>query len=184
MATPEFTLLGDAVWLDFVNSARGREPDPSRSPARRRRLQPLGRWPRSSIRTPTCAFPLVLRLPRPADRSWPRRCTPGVQPPAGGHHRDQHPSRRHAAAATSSPGSNGSWRIRFAPARPLARARGHRPIRRRDPGRSGGHRPMLRRRDLHPLLHRRLAQPAAAGGAIRRSAASNGRVERRRGMQR
>ena len=28
MAHPEFTLLGDAVWLDFVNSARGRTPSP------------------------------------------------------------------------------------------------------------------------------------------------------------
>ncbi len=28
MAHPEFTLLGDAVWLDFVNSARGRTPAP------------------------------------------------------------------------------------------------------------------------------------------------------------
>ncbi len=25
---PEFTLLGDAVWLDFVNTARGRVPSP------------------------------------------------------------------------------------------------------------------------------------------------------------
>jgi predicted RNA-binding Zn ribbon-like protein len=28
MAHPEFTLLGDAVWLDFINSARGRTPSP------------------------------------------------------------------------------------------------------------------------------------------------------------
>ena len=28
MVHPEFTLLGDAVWLDFVNSARGRTPSP------------------------------------------------------------------------------------------------------------------------------------------------------------
>jgi predicted RNA-binding Zn ribbon-like protein len=28
MAAPEFTLLGDAIWLDFVNSARGRVPSP------------------------------------------------------------------------------------------------------------------------------------------------------------
>ncbi len=28
MAHPEFILLGDAVWLDFVNSARGRTPYP------------------------------------------------------------------------------------------------------------------------------------------------------------
>jgi predicted RNA-binding Zn ribbon-like protein len=28
MAHPEFTLLGDAVWLDFVNTTLGRTPDP------------------------------------------------------------------------------------------------------------------------------------------------------------
>lgn len=28
MADPEFTLLGDAVWLDFINTARGRIPSP------------------------------------------------------------------------------------------------------------------------------------------------------------
>lgn len=28
MADPEFTLLGDAVWLDFINTARGRVPSP------------------------------------------------------------------------------------------------------------------------------------------------------------
>ena len=28
MPEPEFTMLGDAVWLDFVNTARGRVPSP------------------------------------------------------------------------------------------------------------------------------------------------------------
>ncbi|HEU5304834.1 MAG TPA: ABATE domain-containing protein [Gemmatimonadales bacterium] len=28
MVDPEFTLLGDAIWLDFVNTARGRVPAP------------------------------------------------------------------------------------------------------------------------------------------------------------
>lgn len=28
MSDPEFILLGDAVWIDFVNTARGREADP------------------------------------------------------------------------------------------------------------------------------------------------------------
>ena len=28
MDHPEFTLLGDAVWLDFINSALGRSPNP------------------------------------------------------------------------------------------------------------------------------------------------------------
>ena len=41
MADPEFILLGDAVWLDFVNTARGRDPCPARPAARRGRLHPL-----------------------------------------------------------------------------------------------------------------------------------------------
>jgi predicted RNA-binding Zn ribbon-like protein len=28
MLQPEFTLLGDAIWLDFINTARGRIPSP------------------------------------------------------------------------------------------------------------------------------------------------------------
>jgi predicted RNA-binding Zn ribbon-like protein len=32
MADPEFLLLGDAVWLDFVNTARGRRPRADRLP--------------------------------------------------------------------------------------------------------------------------------------------------------
>lgn len=28
MSEPEFTLLGDAIWLDFVNTARSRAPEP------------------------------------------------------------------------------------------------------------------------------------------------------------
>jgi predicted RNA-binding Zn ribbon-like protein len=27
MSDPEFILLGDAVWIDFINTARGRQPD-------------------------------------------------------------------------------------------------------------------------------------------------------------
>jgi predicted RNA-binding Zn ribbon-like protein len=40
----EFTLLGDAVWLDFVNTARGREASP---PDRLRDLPALHRWVRA-----------------------------------------------------------------------------------------------------------------------------------------
>ena len=32
MADPEFILLGDALWLDFVNTARGRGPVTDRLP--------------------------------------------------------------------------------------------------------------------------------------------------------
>ena len=43
MTGPEFLLLGDAVWLDFVNSARGRDPDP---PDLLPDMAAFGRWAR------------------------------------------------------------------------------------------------------------------------------------------
>jgi predicted RNA-binding Zn ribbon-like protein len=41
MSESEFTLLGDAVWLDFVNTARGRVPSP---PDLLPNLGAVGRW--------------------------------------------------------------------------------------------------------------------------------------------
>jgi predicted RNA-binding Zn ribbon-like protein len=41
MSESEFTLLGDAVWLDFVNTARGRVPSP---PELLTDLAAVGRW--------------------------------------------------------------------------------------------------------------------------------------------
>jgi predicted RNA-binding Zn ribbon-like protein len=41
MPEPEFTLLGDAIWLDFVNTARGRVPSP---PDRLCDIDALVRW--------------------------------------------------------------------------------------------------------------------------------------------
>src|SRR3990172_6269810 len=41
MSEPEFTLLGDAVWLDFVNTARGRVPSP---PDLLPTVAAVGRW--------------------------------------------------------------------------------------------------------------------------------------------
>ena len=43
MSDPEFLLLGDAVWLDFVNSARGRDPFP---PDLLPDIAAFGRWAR------------------------------------------------------------------------------------------------------------------------------------------
>ena len=42
MALEEFILLGDALWLDFVNSARGRRRCFARPPLRSRRLGRAG----------------------------------------------------------------------------------------------------------------------------------------------
>ena len=43
MIDSEFLLLGDAVWLDFVNSARGRDPSP---PDLLPDIAAFGRWAR------------------------------------------------------------------------------------------------------------------------------------------
>ena len=44
MSESEFTLLGDAVWLDFVNTAQGRaSPPPDLLPS----LEAVGRWARA-----------------------------------------------------------------------------------------------------------------------------------------
>ena len=44
MSESEFTLLGDAVWLDFVNTGRGRVPSP---PDLLRDAAAVGRWARA-----------------------------------------------------------------------------------------------------------------------------------------
>jgi predicted RNA-binding Zn ribbon-like protein len=117
MDQPEFTLLGDAVWLDFVNSALGRTPNsPDLLPdaaafarwAHAQRLLQLDRGPSyravCDLRTRLTALAEALHA--------------GLQPPAG------------AIAAINDllsecPGSHrlvrvaGEWRLQFAPARPL-----------------------------------------------------------------
>jgi predicted RNA-binding Zn ribbon-like protein len=44
MSESEFTLLGDAVWLDFVNTVRGRVPSP---PDLLPNIAAVGRWARA-----------------------------------------------------------------------------------------------------------------------------------------
>ena len=48
MSQSEFTLLGDALWLDFVNTARGRDPIPPDLLPGRGRHGALGLGPESS----------------------------------------------------------------------------------------------------------------------------------------
>jgi predicted RNA-binding Zn ribbon-like protein len=118
MAHPEFTLLGDAVWLDFVNSARGRSLAPpdllpdalafTRWAHAQRLMQPNGGAP----------YP-VIRLFRQQLTALAEALDAGVQPPAG------------AIAAINailagSTGSHrltrvgGAWRLQFAPTQALA----------------------------------------------------------------
>jgi len=116
VATPEFTLLGDAVWLDFVNSARGRDPFP---PDLLPDADAYARWSLAQQLEPggDVAFPLV-RAFRDQLTQLAEALHVGLQPPVG------------AVAAINAElalcgGShqltrvNGSWRLRFSPARPL-----------------------------------------------------------------
>ena len=118
MAHPEFTLLGDAVWLDFVNSARGRVPAP---PDLLPDAAAFTRWAHAQR-----LMQLDGGAPYPAIHDFRRQLTAlaealdaGLQPPAG------------SIAAingilASSTGSHrltrvgGEWRLQFAPSRALA----------------------------------------------------------------
>jgi predicted RNA-binding Zn ribbon-like protein len=116
MTHPEFTLLGDAVWLDFVNSSRGRVLSP---PDLLPDAGAYGRWSRAHNLEPEdgASFPLV-RAFRDHLTVIAEALHAGVQPPGG------------SVAAVNShlarcPGSHqltrvgGGWRLLFAPGRPL-----------------------------------------------------------------
>jgi predicted RNA-binding Zn ribbon-like protein len=116
MAHPEFTLLGDAVWLDFVNSSRGRIPAP---PDLLPDADAYIRWSRAQNLEPEdeASFPLV-RVFREHLTAIAEALHTGVQPPGGAVAAlNSHLARcagNHQLTRVS-----GGWRLRFAPARPL-----------------------------------------------------------------
>jgi predicted RNA-binding Zn ribbon-like protein len=118
MAHHEFTLLGDAVWLDFVNSARGRPPGPTD-------LLPdaaaFTRWAHALRMMPLDGGPPypVIRAFRDQLTTLAEALDAGLQPPT--------------AAITAINGVlagntgshrltriSGEWRLQFAPGRALA----------------------------------------------------------------
>ena len=136
MAHPEFTLLGDAVWLDFVNTARGRTPHPPDLLPGRRRVH---RWAHAQR-----LIDLNGGAPHPAVRELRGQLTAlaealdaGLQPPAGSI----------AAINDLLAGSTGShqltrvsgeWRLQFAPRTAAGPAGSDRPLGRAHPGRPAG----------------------------------------------
>jgi predicted RNA-binding Zn ribbon-like protein len=179
MAASGFTLLGDAVWLDFVNSARGRDPLP---PDLLPDADAYARWSLAQELDPgtDVAFSLVLAF-RDQLTALAEALHAGQQPPAA------------AIAAINahlgrSVGShqltrvNGSWRIRFAPTRPL---RAREAIARSAAATLADQAAAVRRcagdtcslffTDATSTGSRRWCDPTLCG---------NGRVERRRGLQR
>jgi len=118
MPGTEFILLGEAVWLDFINSARGRTPSP---PDLLSDVAAFVRWTRS------------LRLDPGADREslGPiHRFRTDLTALAEALHRGLGPPASAIAAVNGmlarSVGrhqltrENGAWRLHFAPAQPLA----------------------------------------------------------------
>lgn len=117
MAASEFTLLGDAVWLDFVNSARGRTPAPpdllpdAEAYVRWSLAQQLEPGPGVSIGAVHAFRDHLTRLAEALHA--------GRQAPAGS-------IAAINALLAGCTGShrltrvNGNWRLRFAPDRPLA----------------------------------------------------------------
>jgi predicted RNA-binding Zn ribbon-like protein len=118
MGHPEFTLLGDAVWLDFVNSALGRTPHP---PDLLPDAAAFARWAVAQRLLQVDRGP-----PYEAVRSLRERLTAvaealdaGRQPPPGA---IEGINELLAGCA----GSNrlvrvaGEWRLQFAPSRPLS----------------------------------------------------------------
>lgn len=118
MALDEFTLLGDALWLDFVNSARGRISSP---PDRLPDAAAYARW---------CGLHHLDPTLDPAPLAAVRELRERLTELAEALHDGRHPPAGAIAALNEllgrSTGSHqltrvgGEWRLRFAPVRPLA----------------------------------------------------------------
>jgi predicted RNA-binding Zn ribbon-like protein len=180
MTTPEFTLLGDAVWLDFVNSARGRDPSP---PDLLPDTDAYTRWSLLHQLEPGAevTFPLV-RTFRDHLTQLAEALAAGLHAPGGAvaaiNLQLDRCTGRHQLTRV-----NGHWRLGFAPARPL---RALEAVARSAAATLADRTTMVRRcagetctlffTDSTPTQSRRWCDPTVCGrGAV---------VERRRGMLR
>jgi predicted RNA-binding Zn ribbon-like protein len=116
MSDPEFTLLGDALWLDFVNSARGRaESPPDLIPTTEAYLRWVGA---QHLERETEPPPLsVVREFRAHLTAIAEALRVGRQPPASA---IEALNQRLASSGGTQQVTRvgGEWRLRFAPARP------------------------------------------------------------------
>jgi predicted RNA-binding Zn ribbon-like protein len=111
----EFPLLGDALWLDFVNTARGRVPDP---PDLLPDDSAVLRWARAQRLDPNGGAPAV-----PVVREFRERLTAlaealhaGMQPPAASISAiNEHLAQGGGCHQLTR--ISGEWRLRFAPER-------------------------------------------------------------------
>jgi predicted RNA-binding Zn ribbon-like protein len=116
MADSEFTLLGDAVWLDFVNSSRGRTLSP---PDLLRDADAYGRWSRAQNLDPEDGASFALVRPfRGQLTAIAEALHAGLQPP-GGAIAALNSQLARCTGSTQLTRIGGGWRLRFAPSRPL-----------------------------------------------------------------
>jgi len=116
MPQPEFILLGDAIWLDFVNTARGRTtPPPDRLPD----AAAYQRWVSTlQLRPDTDVPPLAeIRRVRGALVGLAEALDRGERPPAPAISAINDLLRR-SDGAEQLTRSGGEWRLQFAPEAP------------------------------------------------------------------
>jgi predicted RNA-binding Zn ribbon-like protein len=118
MAHAEFTLLGDAVWLDFVNSALGRTPNP---PDLLPDSAAFGRWAVAQRLLQVDRGPPYAAVRELRDRltALAEALHAGLQPPAG----SITAVNELLAGCTGSHRLvrvSGEWKLQFAPSRPLS----------------------------------------------------------------
>ena len=181
MGHPEFTLLGDAVWLDFVNSALGRTPNP---PDLLPDAEAFARW---------AVTQRLLQVDRGPPYQAVRDLRTGLTALAGALHAGRQPPAGAIAAINEllagCTGSHrlvrvsGEWRLHFAPSRPLSpleaiarSAAATLADRSAAVRRCAGEGCSLYFIDTSPTRSRRWCSPTACGASLR--------VERRRGMLR
>ncbi len=160
MSQSEFTLLGDALWLDFVNTARGRTPIP---PDLLPDEAAMERWTAAQrLHTNGDSLILldVLRL-RDQLTVLAEALHGGLQPPAGSIAAINEQLARgdgcHQLTRVS-----GEWQLRFSPVRRPGVLEAIAQSAATEPGRPAALRPPLRRRRLLPLFRRRLPQSEPA----------------------
>ncbi len=117
MPEPEFTLLGDAVWLDFVNTACGRVPSP---PDLLGDVAALIRWAEAQSLQPVNGEQLCLEKAlafRERLTSLAEALHSDLQPPASSITAINEQLAGNGGAHQLTRVS-GEWQLRFAPARP------------------------------------------------------------------
>jgi predicted RNA-binding Zn ribbon-like protein len=116
MPDSEFTLLGDAVWLDFINTARGRVPSP---PDLLADDQAFVRWAQAqslnSIDLDRPSLGEVLRF-RERLTALADALDSGLQPPAGSIAAINEQLARNGGSHQLTR-IGGEWQLRFAPSR-------------------------------------------------------------------